>query len=79
MVRGTVVATDLKDEPHTIVVSVILPNKEELIVGASVPSDVAIRRGKRAISLADLKSGDVADVTYIKNPDGLVARSIHVR
>ncbi len=79
MVRGTVVTTDVKDTPHTIVVRVILPSKEELIVGASVPPNVGITRGKRAISLSDIKAGDVADVTYSKSPEGLVARSIHVR
>ncbi len=79
MVRGTVVTTNVKDAPHTIVVRVILPSKEELIVGASVPPNVGITRGLRAISLSDIKAGDVADVTYTKNPDGLVARSIHVR
>ena len=31
------------------------------------------------ITLADVKVGDVADLTYSKNPDGLVARSIHIR
>ncbi len=78
-VRGVVMATNLKDDPHTIMVRVIMPNKEELIVGASVPPDTGITRGKRSVSLSDIKTGEVADLTYTKNPDGLVARSIHVR
>ena len=78
-VRGQVVATNLKDEPHTIVIRSGRPNKEELIVGASVPPEAKITKGARAITLADVKVGDVADLTYSKNPDGLVARSIHIR
>ena len=66
-------------DPQTIVVKVILPNKEELIVGARVPTDAKITRGTRATGLADLKVGEAAEVTYLKSPDGLIARSIHVR
>jgi len=78
-VRGVVVATNLTDTPHTIVVKVLLPNKEELIVGADVPPETGITRGTRSVSLSDIKTGEVANVAYTKNQGGLVARSIHVR
>ena len=78
-VRGTVVATNTAIDPQTIVVKVMLPNKEELIVGARVPADTEIARGTRAARLADLTVGEAAEITYLKSPDGLVARSIHVR
>ena len=78
-VRGVVVATNLTDTPHTIVVKVLLPNKEELIVGARVPADIKITRDTHAAKLADLKVGEAAEITYLKSPDGLTARSIHVR
>lgn len=78
-VRGTVVATNPAVDPQTIVVKVVLPNKEELIVGARVPTDVKIMRGTKATKLADLKAGEAAELTYLKSPDGLIARSIHVR
>jgi hypothetical protein len=78
-VRGTVMAANPAVDPQTIVVKVILPNKEELIVGARVPTDTKITRGTRATRLADLKVGEAAEVTYRKSPDGLIARSIHVR
>jgi hypothetical protein len=78
-VRGTVMAANPAVDPQTIVVKVILPNKEELIVGARVPTDAKITRGTRATGLADLKVGEAAEVTYLKSPDGLIARSIHVR
>lgn len=79
MVRGTVTATNPIVDPPTIVIKVILPNKEELTVGARVPSDARITRGSKPVKLAELKVGESADLTYLKSPDGLVARSIHVR
>ena len=66
-------------DPQTIVVKVALPNKEELIVGARVPTDTTITRGTRAARLADITVGEAAELTYLKSPDGLIARSIHVR
>jgi hypothetical protein len=72
-------ATSTAVDPQTIVVKVVLPNKEELIVGARVPTDTKITRGTRATRLADLKVGETAEHTYLKAPDGLIARSIHVR
>jgi len=50
-----------------------------LIVGARVPTDTKIMRGKRAIKMVDLKVGEAAALTYLKSPDGLIARSIHVQ
>ncbi len=78
-VRGTVMATNTAVDPQTIVVNVVLPNKEALIVGARVLTDTKITRSKRAAKLADLKVGEAAEITYLKSPDGLIAHSIHVR
>jgi hypothetical protein len=78
-VRGTVVATNTAVDPQTVVVQVMLPNKEELTVGARVSTDTKITRGTRAARLADLTVGETAELTYLKSPDGLIARSIHVR
>lgn len=78
-VRGTVMAANTAVDPQTIVVKVVLPNKEELIVGARVPTDTKITRGTRVAKLADLTVGEAAELTYLKAPDGLIARSIHVR
>ena len=78
-VRGTVMASNTAVDPQTIVVKVVLPNKEALIVGARVPTDTTITRGTRVTRLADLTVGETAELTYLKSPDGLIARSIHVR
>lgn len=78
-VRGTVVATNVDADPQIIVVEVALPNQEELIVGARVATDTKIMKRKQAARLADIQVGEKADITYMKTPDGLIARSIHVR
>lgn len=78
-VHGVVVATNLTDTPPTIVVRVLMPNREELIVGADVPSETGLTRGTRSVRLSDIKIGEMATLTYTKNQDGLVARTIHVR
>jgi hypothetical protein len=78
-VRGEVVATNLNDTPHTIVVRVLLPNKDELTVGVSVPPETRITRAKRPATLADIKVGEPVDLTYRRNPAGLAAQAIAVR
>lgn len=77
--RGTVIAANSAINPQTIVLKVILPNKEELIVGARVPADTKITRGTRTARLAELTVGEAAEMTYLKSPDGLIARFIHVQ
>lgn len=78
-VQGTVVATNVDADPQIIVVEVLLPNQEELVVGASVSTDTTIMKGKQAVLLADIQVGEKANITYLKTPDGLIAQSIHVR
>jgi hypothetical protein len=78
-VRGTVVATNVAVDPQTIVVNVPLPNKEELVVGARVTPDTKITRGKQVVRLADVKTGETTELSYLKTSEGLIARSIHVR
>ncbi len=78
-VQGTVVATNVDADPQIIVVEVVLPNQEELVVGASVSTDTTIMKGKQAVLLADIQVGEKANIMYLKTPDGLIAQSIHVR
>lgn len=78
-VRGTVVAANVDVDPKTIVVSVMLTNEQELIVGARVMLNTRITRGKETARLGDVKTGEGIELTYLKTPDGLIARSIHVR
>lgn len=79
IVQGEVIATNLKEEPLVIVVRVVLQNKEELIVGATVRPGTHVTRGKRAVALAEIKVGERVVLGYLKQPDGLTARSIHAQ
>jgi len=78
-VRGKVVAVNLKVDPQIIVVKAMRQNKQELIVGATIKKGATITRGKKPVALADIKVGEAVDLMYLKNADGLVARSIHVQ
>ncbi|MFM8550725.1 MAG: hypothetical protein ACKOCD_00155 [Nitrospiraceae bacterium] len=78
-VRGEVIAVNIQDSPNTIVVKTMKGAKDELIVGATVGADTKVLRGKQAVGLNELKAGESVDLTYVKQGDGLVARSIHVR
>ncbi|MBI4400637.1 MAG: hypothetical protein HY581_03265 [Nitrospirae bacterium] len=78
-VRGEVVAINVNDSPNVIVVKTMTAKKQELIVGATVESGAEITRGPNRVSLNDIKVGETVDLTYIKNEDGLVARSVHAR
>lgn len=78
-VKGEVVAVNVSDSPPVIVVKAMTAKKQELVVGAIVESGTEITRGSKKVTLDNLKLGETASVTYVKNQDGLVARSIHVQ
>ena len=75
-VHGELEAVNLTATPNIIVVKVLLPTKEEMIVG--VGPDVRIARRKKTIAFSDLKVGEAITITCVKDEMGLTARSIHV-
>lgn len=75
-VQGEIVAVNVEDFPNVIVVRVPLPEKKELIVGATVKATTANSRGSQHVRLENLKVSETVVVTYSKGADGLVARSI---
>jgi len=78
-VRGEVIAVTVNESPQIIVMKTITAGKKEMIVGATVDSGAAVTRGKTRVTLADIKVGETVELKYTKNPDGLVAKSIHAR
>ena len=78
-VSGEVEAVNVAVTPPVIVVKVMLPTKEEMIVGATVAAEVPVMRGKKRASLAEIKAGEQVRITYEKHAEGIAARSIHVR
>jgi hypothetical protein len=78
-VQGEVIAVTVDDTPQIIVVKTVIGTKKEMIVGATVESGTVITRGKNRVSLADVKVGEKVELKYIKNAEGLVAKSVRVR
>lgn len=78
-VNGEVVAVNTYDTPYTIVLRTVTAKNRELIVGATVDSGADIKRGTQAVGLSDIQVGEKVMLTYVKTPDGLVARTIKVR
>lgn len=78
-VTGEVVAINITETPHVIVVRTRIGKSDDLIVGATVGGEVPIMRGKKSIELASLKVGESVAITYVKNPEGLVAKRILAR
>lgn len=77
-VRGTVLATSEAETPPTIVVKVVLPDRQELIVGATISPDTVMLKGKRPVRLAEIAPDAQVTVTYVKSLKGLAARAIHL-
>lgn len=78
-VNGEVLAVNTYDTPNTIVLRTVTARNRELIVGAAVDSDADIKRGTQPVSLGDIQVGEKVMLTYVKTPEGLVARSIKAR
>lgn len=78
-VRGEVIALTVSETPQVIVLKTMSAAKKEMIVGATVESDAAVTRGKNRVTLADIKVGETVELKYLKNADGLVAKSVHAR
>lgn len=78
-VSGTVVATDTRAVPNTIVVKSHNWKGEELIVGAQVHRRTRITIDGKPASLSDVATGDKVSMVYTREPTRLVARIIEVK
>ena len=63
MVQGKVVAMNTIDAPQVIVVSVLIKNTEELIVGATVGTEAESTKKGRPIRLHDIAAGEKVAIT----------------
>lgn len=78
-VSGSVVATDTKAIPNTIVITAKNWKGEDLTVGAQVHSDTEITINGRPASLFEITPGDNVSMVYLREATRLVAKSIEVR
>ena len=78
-VHGHVVAVNVAQTPHMIVVKTPLTKHNDMTVGAKVTAQTRIvRKGKR-IALQTIRVGEVVWLTYVKQRDGVFARIIQLQ
>jgi hypothetical protein len=78
-VHGQVMAVNVAQTPHMIVVKTPLTKHNDMTVGAKVTAQTRIvRKGKR-ISLQTIRVGEVVWLTYVKQRDGVFARIIQIQ
>ena len=78
-VHGQVVAVNMVQAPHMIVVKTPLSKHDDMTVGARVTSQTKIvRKGKR-IGLQTIKVDEAVWLTYVKQRDGVFAQTIQVQ
>lgn len=78
-VQGVVEAVNVSDSPPTIVVRSRHGAKDEVVVGAVIKQGISIVRGKKRISMKQIRNGDHVILTYVKSRQGLTARSITIQ
>ena len=78
-VHGQVIAVNVAQTPHMIVVKTPLTKHNDMTVGAKVTAESRIiRKGKR-IALQTIRVGEMVWLTYVKQRDGVFARLIQVQ
>ena len=78
-VHGQVMAVNVAQTPHMIVVKTPLSKQNDMTVGAKVTAQTRIvRKGKR-IALQTVRVGEAVWLTYVKQRDGLFARIIQLQ
>jgi hypothetical protein len=78
-VHGQVIAVNVAQTPHMIVVKTPLSTHNDMTVGAKVTAQTRIvRKGKR-VALQTISVGEGVWLTYVKQRDGVFARIIQVK
>ena len=78
-VHGQVMAVNIAQAPHMIVVKTPLTKHNDMTVGAKVTAQTRIvRKGKR-VALQTIREGEVVWLTYVKQRDGVFARTIQIQ
>ena len=77
-VQGQVVAVNLTQTPHMIVVKTPLSKHNDMTVGAKVTAQTRITRKGKRIALQAIRVGEMVKLTYVKQRDGVFARRIQL-
>lgn len=78
-VHGQVMAVNVTHSPHMIIVKTPLTKHDNMTVEAKVTAKTSIVRKGRRIDLQTVKVGEMVWLTYVKQRDGVFAKSIQVQ
>jgi predicted nucleic acid-binding protein len=78
-VHGQVIAVNVTQTPHMIVVKTPLTTHDDMTVGAKVTSQTRIIRNGKRIALQAIRMGERVWLTYIKQRDGVFAQTIQAQ
>lgn len=78
-VHGQVIAVNITQTPHMIVVKTPLTTHDDMTVGAKVTSQTKIIRNGKRIALQAIRMGERVWLTYIKQRDGVFAQIIQAQ
>ena len=78
-VHGQVIAVNVAQTPHMIVVKTPLTKHNDMTVGAKVTAQTRITRKGKRIALQTIRVGEMVWLTYVKQGDGVFARLIQAQ
>jgi hypothetical protein len=78
-VHGQVMAVNVAQTPHMIVVKTPLSKHNDMTVEAKVTAQTRILRNGKRTGLQTISVGEVVWLTYVKQRDGVFARIVQVR
>ena len=78
-VQGQVIAVNIVQTPHMIVIKTPLTKKDDMTVGARVTAQTKIIRKGSRVTLQTIRVGEGVWLSYVKQRDGVFARIIQVQ
>jgi hypothetical protein len=78
-VHGQVTAVNFTQAPHMIVVKTPLLKHDSMIVEAKVTAQTSTMRKEKRVALQTIRVGEMVWLTYVKQRDGVFAKSIQVQ
>lgn len=78
-VHGQVMAVQIAQAPHMIVVKTPLSKHNDMTVGARVTAQTKVTRKGKRVGLQTIRVGETVWLTYVKQRDGVFAQVIQVQ
>ena len=78
-VHGQVMAVNVAQTPHTIVVKTPLSKHNYMTVGARVTAQTKVARKGKRVGLQTIRVGETVWLTYVKQRDGVFAQVIQAQ